>query len=112
MSGIHTDDHISSTKTTIIIHVAVARILISQEWVIVKLCAIRMPRVINEENKKLILHLSQGSKAWKEAIVTDQINIINIKTQQKEAAVQMYGDEDRSIDKQTNEQRMEDAVQK
>ena len=39
MSGFHTDDQISSTKMTIIIHIVVAGRLISQEWVIVKLCA-------------------------------------------------------------------------
>ena len=40
LSVIHTDDPISSPKITIkIIHVAEAGILISQEWVIVQLCA-------------------------------------------------------------------------
>ena len=62
MSAIHTDHPISSPKITIIIiNVAEAGILISQEWVIVQLCATKSVKSHQSRKQEINFAPSQES---------------------------------------------------
>lgn len=78
MSAIHMDHPISAPKITIIIiHVAEAGILISQEWIIVQLCATKNAKYHQSRKQEinLNLHLAKNHKAWKELLSSTGANV-------------------------------------